>query len=85
METETMNLWTFRIPTIVTFGAGAVRQLAAIAVAMGGRPLLVTDRDLARLPLWRRVAEALPDAPLFSDVTPDPTVGTVDALAARLR
>jgi alcohol dehydrogenase len=31
------------------------------------------------------VREALPGIPVFSDVTPDPTVGSVDALAARLR
>jgi alcohol dehydrogenase len=85
METETMSLWTFKIPTIVTFGAGALRQLATIAAALGGRPLLVADCDLVRLPLWQRIEEILPGMPVFSDVTPDPTVDSVDALAVRLR
>jgi len=80
-----MSIWTFKIPTTITFGEGAVRQLRQIAASLGARPLLVADRDLVRLPLWSRIQEALPGIPAFSDVTPDPTVGTVDALAALLR
>ena len=79
------NLWTFKLPTAVTFGNGCVQQLPRIAAAQGARPLLVADRDLARLPLFARVQEVLPRIPVFSDVTPDPTVASVDALAARLR
>ena len=78
-------MWTFKIPTTITFGEGAVRQLPRIAAALGNRPLLVADCDLVRLPLWSRVQAAMPGIPVFSDVTPDPTVGCVDALAARLR
>jgi alcohol dehydrogenase len=78
-------MWTFRLPTAVTFGAGCVRQLAQVAAARGQRPLLATDRGLVRLPLFERVREALPGVPVFSDVTPDPTVASVDALAAILR
>jgi len=80
-----MSMWTFKIPTTITFGEGAVRQLPRIAATLGERPLLVADRDLVRLPLWARIREALPGTPVFSDVTPDPTVGSVDALAAVLR
>ena len=79
------NLWTFKLPTAVTFGDGCVRQLPQIAAARGARPLLVADRDFARLPTFARVQEVLPGVPVFSDVTPDPTVASVDALAARLR
>jgi alcohol dehydrogenase len=85
VETKTMNMWTFKIPTAITFGEGAVRQLPQIAAGLGDRPLLVGDRDLVRLPLWARVQEVMPGIPVFSDVTSDPTVGSVDALAARLR
>jgi alcohol dehydrogenase len=45
----------------------------------------VADRDLVLLPLFARVQEALPGSPIFSDVTPDPTVDSVDALAAVVR
>lgn len=78
-------MWEFKIPTTITFGAGAVRQLPQLAAGLGSRPLLVTDGGLVQLPLWARVQEALPGIPVFADVTPDPTVGAVDALAARLR
>lgn len=60
-------------------------QLPQIAASLGSRPLLATDRDLVHLPLWQRFAEALPDAPVFLEITPDPTVDSVDALASRLR
>lgn len=80
-----MSHWTFKIPTTVTFGEGAVRQLPQIAASLGRRPLLVTDSGLVRLPPWERVQQAWPGIPAFSEVTPDPTVACVDALAARLR
>ena len=79
------DLWTFKLPTAVTLGNGCVRQLPQIAVAHGARPLLVTDRELVRLPPFACVQEMLPGVPVFSDVTPDPTVASVDALAAQLR
>lgn len=78
-------MWTFKIPTTVTFGAGAIRQIPEIVAALGVRPLLVADRDLVRLPPWTRVLEVLPDTPVFCDVTPDPTVACVDALARQLQ
>ncbi|MCX6911305.1 MAG: iron-containing alcohol dehydrogenase [Verrucomicrobia bacterium] len=79
------NLWTFKLPTAVTFGSGCVQQLPQIAAARGTRPLLVADRDLVKLPPFARVQQVLPGVPVFSDVTPDPTVASVDTLAARLR
>jgi len=79
------NLWTFKLPTAVTFGSGGVQQLPQIVAVRGARPLLVADRDLVKLAPFARVQEVLPGVPVFSDVTPDPTVASVDALAARLR
>lgn len=79
------NMWTFKLPIAVTFGNGCGQRLLQITAAHGARPLLVAERDLVRLPLFARVQEALPGIPVFSDVTPDPTVASVDALAARLR
>jgi alcohol dehydrogenase len=94
METETMNAtekhgeaaaWTFRLPTAVTFGNGAIGQLPRIVGQCGSRPLLVTDRNLLRLPCFARVEEILAGIPVFGEVMPDPTVDCVDTLAARLR
>ncbi len=48
-------MWTFKLPTAVTFGNGIARQLPQIARAHGSRPLLVADRDLVRLPLFDAV------------------------------
>lgn len=79
------DMWTFKLPTAVTFGNGCIQQLPQIVAARGTRPLLVADRDLVKLPPFARVQEVLPEVPVFSDVTPDPTVASVDALAARLR
>lgn len=79
------NHWTFKLPTAITFGDGCVRQLPSLAATRGTRPLLVADRDFVRLPTFARVQEVLCGVPVFSDVTPDPTVATVDALATRLR
>ena len=78
-------MWTFKLPTAVTFGEGTVGRLAQIAAGHGTRPLLVADQDLVHLPPFARVREAMPETPVFSDVTPDPTVASVDALAALLR
>lgn len=82
---STVPFWTFKLPTVITFGDGCVAQLPQIAAAWGKRPLLVADRDLVKLPPFARVREVLPDAPVFSEVTPDPEVASVDQLAARLR
>lgn len=79
------GLWTFRLPTAVTFGNGCVGELARVCAAWGQRPLVATDRGLANLPLMDRVREVLPGVPVFCDVAPDPTVASVDALAAVLR
>ncbi len=80
-----MNPWTFALPTTITFGPGVVRQVPSVAAALGKRPIWVTDRGFARLPVFTAVRALIPDAPVFAEVTPDPTVATVDALAARLR
>lgn len=79
------SAWTFRLPTAVTFGNGCVRELARMAAAWGQRPLVAADRGLVQLPLFEHVREALPAVPVFSDLEPDPTVASVDALASMLR
>ncbi len=79
-------MWTYKQPTEIVFGVGTRQKLPEMAARFGGRPVLVTDAGLRELPM---VAEAMsllgPDAALFAEVEPNPTVGTVDKLAAVLR
>ena len=67
--------WSY--PTAVRFGAGRVSELGDACAAAGiSRPMLVTDRGLAGLPITGRAREimaasGLGDA-LFADVDPNP-------------
>jgi alcohol dehydrogenase class IV len=80
--------WNY--PTSVRFGAGRIAELADAAKAAGmSRPLLVTDPNLARLPM---VADALASlraaglaATMFSDVRPNPVESNIAAGIAAFR
>ncbi|WP_323716711.1 iron-containing alcohol dehydrogenase [Paracoccus aminovorans] len=67
--------WSY--PTAVRFGAGRIAELAEHCKAVGlSRPLLVTDRALAGLPITARALDILDAAGLgramFSEVDPNP-------------
>jgi alcohol dehydrogenase class IV len=67
--------WSY--PTAVKFGAGRISELADHCKAVGiRRPLLVTDKALASLPITARALGILDAAGLghavFSDVDPNP-------------
>ena len=67
--------WSY--PTAVRFGAGRIRELGDACAAAGiSRPLLVTDRGLAGLPITGRAREIMAAAglgdALFADVDPNP-------------
>ncbi len=67
--------WTY--PTAIRFGAGRIKELpAACAEAGMNRPLLVTDRGLADLPITRAALDILESAGLgrrlFAEVDPNP-------------
>ncbi len=74
--------WNY--PTSVRFGVGRIAELAAICEECGiHRPLLVTDRGLAGLPMVSEAIEAnraagVPTG-LFSDVQPNPVWSNVEA------
>ncbi len=73
--TTTAN-WSF--PTAIRFGAGRIGELAATCRAAGiVRPLLVTDRGLAGLPITRQAVDLLAAEGLgkavFADVDPNPS------------
>ena len=67
--------WSY--PTAIRFGAGRIKEIADACAAAGiARPLLVTDRGLAGLPITTGTLDLLEQAGLgraiFSDVDPNP-------------
>jgi len=69
---------TWSYPTAVRFGTGRVAELGEACAAAGiSRPLLVTDRGLAALPITARAREIMAAAGLgdavFAEVDPNPT------------
>jgi len=68
--------WSY--PTAIHFGAGRIAELPGACRAAGmTRPLLVTDRGLAALPVTARALDSLRGAGLaaglFAEVDPNPT------------
>ncbi|MGE4488842.1 MAG: iron-containing alcohol dehydrogenase family protein [Kiritimatiellales bacterium] len=78
-----MNQWLFKMPVSVQFGAGSVQKLRDVAA--GGRTALVTDAGLYRLEFAKEIEQMLQPVAVFTDVSPNPTVANVDALAEVLR
>ncbi len=80
-----MNLranWSY--PTAVKFGAGRISELAEHCKAVGmKRPLLVTDKALAALPITAQALDILDAAGLgravFSEVDPNPNEQNMEA------
>ncbi len=74
--------WSY--PTAIKFGAGRISELADHCKAAGiARPLLVTDRALATLPITANALDILDAAGLghamFSEVDANPTEANMDA------
>jgi len=68
--------WSY--PTAIRFGAGRISELADACAAAGiKKPLLVTDKGLASLPITAATLDLMQAAGLgramFSDVDPNPT------------
>ena len=75
---------TWSYPTTIRFGAGRIAELPAACAAAGmARPLLVTDRGLAGLPITQAALDLLDGAglsrALFAEVDANPTDRNVDA------
>ncbi len=80
--------WSY--PTAIRFGAGRLSELAAACSQAGiSRPLLVTDRGLADLPITHQARTLMRDAGLgdamFCDVDPNPTELNLEAGIAAYR
>ena len=74
--------WSY--PTNIRFGAGRISELADACIAQGiERPLLVTDKGLAGLPITQNALEGLERAGLgrglFFDVDPNPSELNLEA------
>ncbi|MDP2620527.1 MAG: iron-containing alcohol dehydrogenase [Hyphomicrobiales bacterium] len=87
MTAPTAN-WSY--PTAIRFGAGRIKELAEACAAAGiARPLLVTDKGLANLPITKNALDILDAAGLgraiFSDVDPNPTDNNLDAGVAAFK
>ncbi|RBW49680.1 alcohol dehydrogenase [Phaeobacter gallaeciensis] len=86
-----MNLvgnWSY--PTAMRFGAGRISEIADACAAAGiSKPLLVTDKGLADLPITQSTLDLLEAAGLgramFSDVDPNPNEKNVGAGLAAYR
>ncbi|MCB1311936.1 MAG: iron-containing alcohol dehydrogenase [Sedimentitalea sp.] len=80
--------WSY--PTAIRFGAGRIAELAEACAAAGiARPLLVTDRGLAGLPITARALDLMEAAGLgraiFAEVDPNPTEVNMAAGVAAYR
>src|SRR5262245_38729387 len=80
--------WSY--PTAIKFGAGRVAELPDAVKAAGmKRPLLVTDKALAALPLTTRVVDLLAGAgvetKVFSEGRSNPTDENLEAGIAAFR
>lgn len=74
--------WSY--PTAIRFGAGRIKEIAEACSAAGiSKPLLVTDRGLAGLPITQGTLDLMEAAGLgrglFSDVDPNPNENNLAA------
>ena len=83
-----MDIHRFAVPTTIHFGAGARKLVAEHLISQGiRRPLIVTDRGIAALPLLADFVDGLAglDAGVFSGIWGNPVRGQVDAGVAAYR
>jgi alcohol dehydrogenase class IV len=85
-----MTIDRFAFPTTIHFGAGAAKLVGPHLHEQGlKRPLVVTDRALARLPVAASFVESLRDSGLdvavFDGIFGNPTVAQANAGAAAFR
>lgn len=79
---ELRGNWNY--PTPIRFGAGRIKELPGLCAELNiKKPLLVTDRGLAEMPLTKNIVQLLSEAglggALFSDLRPNPVGRDVDA------
>ena len=83
-----MPIHRFAFPTDIHFGAGARREVAAYLTAQGSRrPLIVTDKSIAALPLLGEFERTLVglEAGVYSGVAGNPVAAQVEAGVAHFK
>src|SRR5687767_1519240 len=83
-----MTIHRFAFPTDIHFGPGARREVAAYLKAHGcRRPLIVTDKSIAALPLLGEFQQTLDglEPAVYSGVAGNPVARQVDAGVAQFR
>ena len=90
MSSEMQLTGNWNYPTPIRFGAGRIAELPAACRELGmKRPLLVTDKGLAGLPMIDSAVKACNDdglgCALFSDVQGNPVAANVDAGVAAFK
>ncbi|WNZ53703.1 iron-containing alcohol dehydrogenase (plasmid) [Microbulbifer sp. MKSA007] len=80
--------WSY--PTAIRFGAGRIKELTEACAAAGiKKPLLVTDKGLANLPVTASTLDVMEEAGLgramFSEVDPNPTEINLEAGVAAFK
>lgn len=83
-----MTIHRFAFPTAIAFGPGARKLVAEHLAAQGlARPLIVTDRGIAPLPLLEQFVADLPglDVAVYSEIWGNPVKGQVEQGVAALR
>ncbi|MGE0830985.1 MAG: iron-containing alcohol dehydrogenase [Hyphomonadaceae bacterium] len=84
MSAKLIGNWNY--PTAIKFGAGRIRELPDHVRALGmKRPLLVTDKALAALPVTQQTLSLVAEAGLFCDVQSNPTEQNLEAGVAAYR
>ncbi len=76
------DISTYNFPTKIRFGPGSRHELTAELSALGiQRPLIVTDRDVVKLPWFSTIENAITSIPAttFSGVWGNPVVSQVMA------
>src|SRR6266511_708546 len=83
-----MNISRFAFPTTIHFGPGARKLVAEHVRVQGvGRPLIVTDRGIAPLPLLAKFVDGMKglDVAIYSDIGGNPVKSQVDKGVAAYR
>ncbi|NLB68670.1 MAG: iron-containing alcohol dehydrogenase, partial [Lentisphaerae bacterium] len=78
-------MWKYKMPVEVDFGYGSRQHITNLPELAGRRLLVATDERLAETPMIAELIESLSAVEVFTDIEPNPTVESVDALADRLR
>lgn len=83
-----MNAWTLRMPRFVSFGLGAVADMAEHLAGLEGEILIVTDRGVREAgllePVQKLISEAGLSPQVFDQLDEQPDIETIQAAVDRV-